>query len=146
MESVTMCRHKTVRGRLSKKKFCGERQLGSYDAPLDQTGRPSRKVAAWPASMIETRSQPAGNLGPSGVDSRFERRRKVSFWLPSWLLHPAKLTHQNCSLTEEHAGVASRQRRPRGIEGMLVKKANTKITLLKIQPFSVVTVGGTAVT
>ena len=39
---------KALRDRRSKNKFCGERELGSYDAPLDQTPGPRRKRVARP--------------------------------------------------------------------------------------------------
>ena len=61
-----MCLRKALRDRRSKNIFCGERELGSYDAPLDQTPRPRRKP--WPVRtiLIETRLNPLKTLGRLG--------------------------------------------------------------------------------
>jgi hypothetical protein len=144
-----MCRYKTVRNPLSEKKFCGERKLGNCDAPLDQTRRPRRKLAARRIKHDRNPAQPAESRGPAGVNSRFAGRARGGVRSPSDFrprfsalpnsvdspkLFTYRIARWSCITAAPVVGRRSDA----------CSKGKYEGTLLRIQP-SVVNVGGTAV-
>lgn len=142
---------KALRDRRSKNKFCGERELGSYDAPLDQTPGPRRKRVARPDDSDRNPDQPAENLGPTGYDSRCARRAgrgvgsprgiRLGVRAPPNSVDSLKLfTYRRARCSCITAAPAPEHREDACPNGKY------EDSLFEIQLSSVVTVGATAVT
>ena len=145
-----MSHAETVRAPPSKSKFCGEREAGQLRHRARPESRTTSHSVVWRGEYDRNQAQTAENLGPFGSIRAPSSPRVAAYGLlpasgSEFFPRQTRLTRRNCLLTEEHAGVASRRRRLR-IWRIFAQETNTKIVLLKIQPSSVVTVGGTAVT
>ncbi len=142
---------KALRDRRSKNIFCGERELGSYHAPLDQTPGPRRKRVARPGDFDRNPAQPAENLGPTGYDSRCAHRAgrggKFPSRHPTWSPRPTKSVDSLKLFTYRRARWSCITAAP-APEHREDARPNGKYedTSLEIQPSSVLTVGGIAVT